>query len=349
MESKISCRDPELEESFSFSSFDVISCPGFFFSDNDDDEEDEEAYIEIALQHTPTSPHGEENYKTDNELDFRLSFSPLVHFPLLSSSSTTSFSSTPTSLGSSDIAHHDAISSLGLPAPSKISHAHATNNGKVQFPVVGRVLNMLLTALKGSSSKIGDESCRSHQNRQLPDTPVNGDLLQGSIIKTSKPSKVATAASNGSVMKFLVKFRSINFHSMLASVVKGRQLNSPGGSSQQKKRRSEAKPVQRNRGESTTNNKKSMGNEEKSRVLEINLDAIRGVLEAVTMNINRRKGKQTKSCPSSIKSSPTHGGVPTDQSKIYATENSVQAAIDHCKTSFGQTVDFHFRTPSNMN
>uniref|UniRef100_A0A5B7CCG4 Uncharacterized protein n=1 Tax=Davidia involucrata TaxID=16924 RepID=A0A5B7CCG4_DAVIN len=267
MESKmISFRDPELEESFSFSSFDMNSSAGFFFSDNDDDDNKEDAYIEIALQ--STSPRDEN----------------------------------------------------GRPPP---------------------------------------------------------ELLRGSIIKTKtrEASKVATATNgNGGVMNFMVKFRSIKYlQSMLASFVKRqRQVLSPRGN----KRRSEQvmttvqindqrlikpcrpPPVQWNRpGEringSNSNSNNCLGNDEKSRVLEIKLDAIREVLSAaVSVSINnrwrKRKGsnKKTKSCPSSIKSSPIHkGGVPTssDQSKIYATENSsVQAAIDHCKRSFGQTPDFHF-------
>lgn len=82
------------------------------------------------------------------------------------------------------------------------------------------------------------------------------------------------------------------------------------------------------------------------RALDVNLGAVRGVLEAMnnmsggarssaTSGRNRRK---TSSCPSSIKSSPIHqAGL-----GAAAGENSIQAAIAHCKSSLGQTSEFRF-------
>lgn len=87
---------------------------------------------------------------------------------------------------------------------------------------------------------------------------------------------------------------------------------------------------------------------EKSKMEIINMGAVRGVLEAMGItatNINGRKDrKTTRSCPTSIKSSPLHnnnnnnkGSVPSDNQysyKSYSRENSIQSAIAHCKTSF---------------
>ncbi|TXG57479.1 hypothetical protein EZV62_015308 [Acer yangbiense] len=71
-----------------------------------------------------------------------------------------------------------------------------------------------------------------------------------------------------------------------------------------------------------------------SRVFEMmNMDAIRGILESMSItSLARRRDNKIKQ---SISSSPiTAGGNPTD--------NSIQSAIAHCKTSFGQPSDFCF-------
>ena len=81
----------------------------------------------------------------------------------------------------------------------------------------------------------------------------------------------------------------------------------------------------------------------KSRALDVNLGAVRGVLEAVNMTGNGRSNRTTSSCPSSIKSSPIRQGFAGDVvGSICAGENSIQAAIAHCKSSLGQSSDFPF-------
>lgn len=80
---------------------------------------------------------------------------------------------------------------------------------------------------------------------------------------------------------------------------------------------------------------------ENSRLLVMIFDSITRMVEAVSKNIIGARGKtklQSKSCPGSIKSSPIHqeGRSVSSENKIYARDNSVQAAIAHCKQSFGQ-------------
>lgn len=87
-----------------------------------------------------------------------------------------------------------------------------------------------------------------------------------------------------------------------------------------------------------------VGDHKYSKLMNIN-GAMRGVLRAMSFSkleiINN-----AKSCPSSIKSSPLHhpkynDGSPTTTKpadhhnyKLYTRDNSIQAAIAHCKTSF---------------
>ena len=96
----------------------------------------------------------------------------------------------------------------------------------------------------------------------------------------------------------------------------------------------------------TNDNKYSSLHQHKcSRALDVNFGAVRGVLETVNMtrSTRSRTNRRTSSCPSSVKSSPIHQGVTShDAAKFFAAENSIQAAIAHCKSSLGRSSDFHF-------
>lgn len=134
---------------------------------------------------------------------------------------------------------------------------------------------------------------------------------------------------------------------MLASFMKPSQVNSSlgkrsghKGKSVDETLRTPIKPfdkllVQRDqaRRSSNANPNNLFRNGERSRVLEVNLDAIKGVLEAISISFGR-KDKKTKCCPNSIKSSPIHQRFPSENYKMAATDNSIQAAIAHCKRSF---------------
>lgn len=149
------------------------------------------------------------------------------------------------------------------------------------------------------------------------------------------------------IMKLFIKFRAMKVRTLLATFMKSRQVVSSPGSSDHKKKKSKerlVKPIdkwliQRNQEQGDNiikDNEKSLPIGEKyPRVLEINLDKIKGAVEAISMGVGR-KNRQTRSCPTSIKSSPLHSGFPSE-TKLYSRETSIQAAIAHCKRSFGQT------------
>lgn len=78
---------------------------------------------------------------------------------------------------------------------------------------------------------------------------------------------------------------------------------------------------------------KARRNGERSKLLEINLEGIKKLFGAA---VGMKTTNQTKSSPNSS---------PINENKFYARENSVQAAIAHCKKSFEQTDDFCFQVP----
>ncbi|KAH7521220.1 hypothetical protein FEM48_Zijuj07G0010100 [Ziziphus jujuba var. spinosa] len=169
-----------------------------------------------------------------------------------------------------------------------------------------------------------------------------------------------------------IKLRGIKIGTLISFIVKPRRVGvaeavPPQGTSNNKKISRETveycrrliKPLaldkwllQRNKDQTTSSSIKSSHDqvgEKSNRVLEINMGAVRGVLEAMSITINGRKDRKARSCPSSIMSSPLHEGVPSDQYcyyKSYSRENSIQSAIAHCKTSFARTTsssdDFSF-------
>jgi hypothetical protein len=159
-----------------------------------------------------------------------------------------------------------------------------------------------------------------------------------------KGSKETAMNSSGIVMKFLVKFRTLRIRTLLASFMKSRQeINFPRGKKNIGAYQTLIKPfdkwlVRKGQG-SSSNSNNPFGNGDRSRVMEKNLDAIRGVLEAMSTSVGG-KDRKSKSCPSSTKSSPTHLGFSSgDQNhKICAQDNSIQAAIAHCKRSFGPNI-----------
>ncbi|WJX82375.1 hypothetical protein P8452_65143 [Trifolium repens] len=73
----------------------------------------------------------------------------------------------------------------------------------------------------------------------------------------------------------------------------------------------------------------------KSKKMEIDLGAFKGVFNAIG-GMSRRRSKRRTVTSSSSNNSPIHEG--------YSKDNSIQAAIAYCKSSFGQTSDFTFTT-----
>ncbi|KAF8397079.1 hypothetical protein HHK36_015986 [Tetracentron sinense] len=311
----IDCRD--LEESFSFSCYDLNSTLGIF-SDSEDD-----SYFEIGLQPTPDPPESDHQEFDFFPISFSQTRTPLPLQQHLKKNPETDCSSTLDSSSGSGSSSGDESTPVVTPLSTT----------QLSSP---RKLNMILWRLRGSS-KISD--VRPEDNRQM-------------IVKTGCPeldrsrktSKIATAI-NGGIMKFLIKFRSLKIrfklvkppHQLVISSQSNRNSDRMSEDTLHNHRRA-MKPFDKWK----TKSNKALGNYGgKSRVMEINVDAIKGVVEAMSLSIIGRKGKETKSCPSSIKSSPVHRGVPSEN-RTYARENSVQAAIAHCKRSFGGTSDFCF-------
>ncbi|KAL6337794.1 hypothetical protein AAG906_039760 [Vitis piasezkii] len=313
----------DMDESFSFTCCD-------FSDDEGDDKDDDESYIEIALEPLPT--------KDDDDLKLRVSFSssrdPLkelfVDQVLLSSdassSSSLSSSSSSKSLGS------ELITS-GLSGTNSKSN---NSTRRVQFSAINRVLNAFVSSSRVPSS---EETDRIDENRRLASA------------ESRKASKVTTAI-NGSITKILIKFRSIKIRPMLTSFVKPRQVKGNKVKSQEMStiwsHRKLIKPLDNRtvgEGRGDCRRKKT----KTSAAMDINMEAIRGVLEAISsMSIGGRSKQtktktKTKSCPGSIKCSPINErGVADRESRGYTRENSVQAAIAHCKRSFGQAQEFSF-------
>ncbi|KAF7142492.1 hypothetical protein RHSIM_Rhsim05G0234200 [Rhododendron simsii] len=394
--------DDHQERLITFSTLDLNDSSIEFFSEDD---EEETSYIEIALDeplalsmipqlcNQQGEAEGENakekskenstttgDYPDNQELEFRISPSPLVSTfpgfpsstsPTLSSSTNTNNTTTSTSSSECSPAAADgyAIKSLGSPPKGQyskfspmpiIGSSTGNNKRKKQFPAFHRLLNVLLSAFKQSSLENTKESGSpdGYDDDKKTDLNATGSWEVVRNRKTSEP--LTTAVNNGGgggVMKLIIKFKSMSIRSGVASLLKPQQgVISPGGNntSQQNKRgpnkqrliknyririmklfdkRTPVKPTNHQEDQSNFNRSSNMD--------KYSLDAIRGMLESLSViKIGRSKGKQmSKSCSNSIKSSPIQGGevlVPKEARKIYTRDNSVQAAIAHCKSSFGQ-------------
>ena len=172
----ITYRDPELEESFSFSGCYDFNSPfqSIFF-----DESDDESYIEIALEPSLKNGHGGINCWADEEMELRISFSSSAPFQELStkkisnehesaatmpsSPSSTTFTMSSSS-PSMESGQRDA--QMGSKASSSTCRAQKAIKKKVQFPKVNSFLNMLKPSLT-VSSEADDGNGRPANNNHL--------------------------------------------------------------------------------------------------------------------------------------------------------------------------------------
>lgn len=293
---------PELEESFSFHSYEC-------FSDEDGEDDSSSCYIEIALDEVTTPNPSKESEEGNPKLLCVTSLADKKQLPvshvkddLLPS---TSISNCRTSL----------VNDTSSPIPSRLNTPSATNtktnidNDKWSL----KVRTVAKRLLDGFSSK------------GMPSAQVTSDRDLG---PNRKPSK-ATRSINSGILKLLIKFRQASMPSMLSSLVmkvkvKPRHCVQRPGSSPSGGRLMKDLPSFLESG----------GHERsaRSRAVDVNLVvAIGGVLEAMTAGIKigrKPRVENAKSCPTS--SFPIHTTV------TYARDNSVQAAIAHCKRSSGQ-------------
>ncbi|XP_012090981.1 protein MTL1 isoform X2 [Jatropha curcas] len=330
MESKsIECRDPELEESFSFSTcydFNSSSSSLAIFSDNDDD------YIEIALQ--PPDLHLN-NGADDEEMELRISFSTSC-VPLSDETKTTMelYESTVTSCKSSLSSSSSSSSSSTFTFSSSSAESQRKSPEKYSKPIeskdVNRFVNKFISSLKVSASEFDVGNGRSTDTSHSELVP-SSDRRKASKLTTTK-------TSNSFVMKFFIKFRTLKLKTLLASFLTA---------SQDKGKLCEENFLTYNTRTLTKSSEKESSTEnikqgdKKSKLLELNFDAIRGVLleaMSITTSLGRRDRRSTKSCPVSSKSSPIHQTFLHDNFKVSTADNSVQAAIAHCKRSFGPNI-----------
>lgn len=169
------------------------------------------------------------------------------------------------------------------------------------------------------------------------------------------------ASKNNGIMNFIVKLKYKNIPSMLISMVtpkakRGQPLLQRG--SMDPKYNDNTKLKTRNH--SDLNHQHLNHDKSTSSVTGIvNFKAMRGVLDALIVKTSRyytsattggallspNKQNKSKSCPSSIKSSPMHNNnnvCDDDVRRFCLRDNSVQAAIAHCKKSFGTQAEFDF-------
>ncbi|PON47742.1 hypothetical protein PanWU01x14_242090 [Parasponia andersonii] len=236
-----------------------------------------------------------------------------------------------------------------------------------QLPAFNPLVHTLLFSLEAppeTAEEIDGRHAQRDSHRQL--AMINADNRSASSITQATDS----GNNNHGIVKFLmIKFRATKVRKLLTSLFaksRGDHLNVYQNKANDRYRLKRSRPSKESldyyydhhhhhhQGMYLSNDNINAINDIKysshhqhkcSRALDVNLGAVRGVLEAVNMtsSTHSRTNRKTGSCPSSVKSSPMHQGFATDDSgKFFARENSIQAAIAHCKSSLGQSSDFRF-------
>ncbi|XP_050213079.1 uncharacterized protein LOC126664627 isoform X2 [Mercurialis annua] len=310
----IQFRHPELEESFSFTSCrDFNSSSSFsFFSDNDDGEDDggEESYIEIAFERP-------DRFNKDDEMELRISFSSLSAETKASLSSSNSSSLSTFTFSSSFTESQRSREVQSTEEAGCDFRVEKTVKGKVQFPVVNRLVNTFVSSFRLSPEvNVGDAETKSPAANHL-------EIIPSSTKRRSKITTTTTINTSGIMMNFFVKFRALKLKTLLASFLKASQTSPVGRKTEDRsiiKYRNRVKPVDK-------------GPEKEKK---LNLEGIKGYMLEAMSSINRNT--TTKSCPVSTESSPLHQRFLSESYKMSASDNSIQAAIAHCKKSFGPNV-----------
>ncbi|WCJ27887.1 hypothetical protein M5689_009608 [Euphorbia peplus] len=255
-----------------------------------DDDDDDESFFEIAVNQ-PVSKYDEDNYKyiEDNEeMELRVSFSSsFLHLDPGSKISSVSNYSCSSTTSSSPM--------FSFESPVRIE--------KMQFPACECVLVNTLR-------KIPSMSHVDHGN--------GGRLVSNNHLQFLPPSRPSIGMNNGMMMKVFVKFRDLKFiKTFITSLIKASHPN-------YKQKKAHQSLSKFNFPQEAKRNQQGVGEKSSRRILEINLDAIRGVFGRKTLI------KGTTSC--STKSSPLHQNPQCSQTnKMCALDSSIQAAIAHCK------------------
>ncbi|KAF7847466.1 hypothetical protein BT93_L2939 [Corymbia citriodora subsp. variegata] len=345
------------QESFSFSNYDYSSSSfGVILSDGEDSDE---SYIEIELERAKSyRTGGVQSDDEDGEIELRISISSHVPFPQLSipsfghavdatesRSSPSSPSTTYTSTSSVSSKERDDNKK-----EAKSKEIPGGRRGAGQFPAISRLLSMLISNLKVPPEICQENNVACSNEKQDKKTEM---------LRTRKPSSKTRTTANGGIMKFFIKLRAMQAKALLAPIMKTRDAiatdpkgkkRTPGRERKPKleethefyRRMPTSKSAKNSSPSSSagTNwcyNKSSsvrMNNSGDGRLSISKMSTQKSVAEA----LNRGRVKRTSSsssssvsCPSSIRCSPLHAG-----------ENSIQAAIVHCKNSFAPFPGFYF-------
>ncbi|XP_004305065.1 PREDICTED: uncharacterized protein LOC101292730 [Fragaria vesca subsp. vesca] len=368
-----SCSDSDLNFSSALSHFTDDVGDDVVEADDSSDVDDEESYIEIALDHHhhhPKATHEDCDGDRSDHVDYlRISFSSTFPFPDFSNHTNPNTQDdtnivSDTTTDPAAVVTQAAASSSSTPISASSSTSledfggsnHDVRTKRSKLPAVNRIVNTLFFSLWSSSDTTAKKASGAEEHYSIRHRQSQVD--NGDFVQSRKVSNMKTTV-NGGIMKLIFKFRAMNLGTLVASFVKPRKVVCPPDQEYchfsygvRKKKKSKAqstlqhqKPLdkffvqkeQQKKQVKMDTSREVGGGGEKSRVLEKNLNAFRGVLEAIGSSMStgvNRKERRTRSCPSSIKSSPIHkefaGG---DQSKIFARETSIQAAIAHCKFS----------------
>ncbi|KAI4353598.1 hypothetical protein L6164_002535 [Bauhinia variegata] len=314
----------------------------FSVSENDESDDDDESYIEIVLDHgngrsvSIEDGNGEDE---DEEYELRISISSTIPIPLVEDQQNVHFHnhnhSTEMKMEPMILAEADSPPSA-MPIPLHPTHQHQHQRRRLKFPSVSHLFTTV-SIFNLWEKRQPDHHSHSQTATQIPKA-IHDDTYNDA--KTRKEPSTTTANGRGSMnvmMKLLIKFPTSKIRKLLASLLK------PNTKSSEKtktiiqcycydKRRMVKNPSPHGHG--TARSSRSS-----SKVLEIDLGAIRGLFSAVGLpSISKRTSWSTSS---------SCGPSPLHQAYAYAytyPDDSIQSAVAYCKTSLRQTCqsDFSF-------
>lgn len=293
-----------------------------FAWDGEETDDDEGSYIEFALE--PKPRWGE----TEHVLQFRLSFSTMVPrksdsggssrrrilMPAESVISTGSDSYTYSTESYSSISSCSSSSSAVLGRSNAIRHPY------------GVILQNPENVKSSSEIRVVDKENTWRTAVQLLAAQRLVNLLMLNLrsspentVNERKQSKVRKLISSG-LAKIFTKFRKIKAKSKSSLTRASNLISAPKHVNHNIARLSYScyeSPIEPFSGRERKKNK--------SRLPEVSINSIKGMIDSLTV-----------SCPASVKSSPVHRNYCAAENKIYTRENSIQAAIAHCKMSLDQ-------------
>lgn len=348
------------QESFSFSTYDFSSSSfGVVLSDGEDSDE---SYIEIELERSKSyGTGGIQSDDEDGEIELRISISSHLPFPQLAipSLSQAADAAESGSSRSSPSTTYTSTSSVSSKAPDDNKKATESKEisggrrGAVQFPAVSRLLSMLISSLK-----VPPEIC---QEKDVACSNEKQDKKTETLRSRKPSSKTRTTTNGGGIMKFFIKLRAMQAKALLARIMKtgdaiaadpkgkkrtsGRERKQKLEETREFYQRMAASKSAKSSSPSPSSSAGTNQCYNKSSSVRMNNNGDDGLFipkmsgkKSVAEALNRGRIKRTPSsssssvsCPSSIRCSPLHAG-----------ENSIQAAIVHCKNSFAPFPGFYF-------